>query len=372
MRETTARPRFPHASASRASAERRLTFDLSLAALIWWLGGSLSLCCCAVHSTALHGTRSAGLTLHPAHRSASIRFRFRLPPLTLLYPTSLKQLLLEIHLLSLSSSLPLLSRSFHSLFASAPTHHRATYLLLRHPHSILSHAVRYPICTLEVVLMLERIAGQEGKGKRLRCGELPRRLVRPLSATSSSSSSGSIDLPLIQHLLEHYHASPNSKQGYLLARAVFAFHLPLIRLLLRFGADPGLKEGWAVVAAISAGDEELVKLLLERGGEWEDEGSAEDEFGEEGQGKKRRRSLDAKGEGDGRGRKKKRRHETELRTPATSGMLEAAVKAGQWGLVDYLTEKGETISRSLASSRTLIADVRTAGAKPSMDVLKLL
>ncbi|GAA6060177.1 hypothetical protein JCM10212_005178 [Sporobolomyces blumeae] len=211
------------------------------------------------------------------------------------------ELLLEIHLLSLSSSLPVLSRSFHSVFSSTSSHHKAAYLWRRHrDKKTLSHAIRYGICGVDEIQVLERLneasqAGTRrsrtaaqahgdtkdehgdkarGKIKRLKCPLLPRRLFKHLRkpehqppgpvASSSSSSSSRTDFTLISYLLSTYASDPNSHSGYPLTRAVFAGEYRLVDLLLEHGADPGLKQGWAVVTAIMNRDKELVRGLIER------------------------------------------------------------------------------------------------------------
>ncbi|GAA5968504.1 hypothetical protein JCM11641_007662 [Rhodosporidiobolus odoratus] len=239
------------------------------------------------------------------------------------------ELLLHIHLISLSPALPHVSRHLHSLFASTSPHHRARFLALRHDRKTLSHAVKYPICTLPVVHALERQAAAQGK--KLKCPQLPKRVVKGLRRGGDGTED--IDLPLITYLLERYGASPNSKEGYPLARAVFARHLPLIRLLLKHGADPSLRDGWAVTTAISNGDADLVKLLMER--EPERDEVAEDEAVLKkckGTGAKKRRRDSSGGGG--------KRRKMEDRCKATNEMLETAVKAKQWAIVDYLTAKG--------------------------------
>ncbi|KAK4052853.1 hypothetical protein OIV83_002141 [Microbotryomycetes sp. JL201] len=241
------------------------------------------------------------------------------------------ELLWSIHLLSLSSSLPRVSRHVYGVFHDAPPSHTAMYLTLRHEKSTLSHAIKYPVCTLDVVHALERIADR--RGKRLRCSELPRRLVNGLS--SDASRAADVDFELIKYLLEHYHASPNSKNGYILARAVFARHEPLVKLLLAHGADPSLKQGWAVLAAIGMGDLHLVKLLMDYD-ETADASVAVDT--EELATAPSSSALPLKRRRSSEGGKSKRRR-VEPRCQATSEMLEAAVRGEHWDIVTYLEEK---------------------------------
>ena len=245
-------------------------------------------------------------------------------------PTYRKQLIYDIHHLSLSSTLSQVSQHLHSLLSASSPRHKATFLLLRHPKRPLAHGIRYPICTLPVVYALERLA--LAREKKLKCPELPKRLARGVSSPSTATE---LDLELLEHMLVKYNASPNSHKGYLLARAVLAQHEPLIRLLVAHGADPALKDGWAVNAAIGQGDLALVKLLLEREVV---RGDGIDEDGDEcvGKSKKRRRTS-----ADGGGGKRRR---MENRCEPTSAMLEMAVRAGQWAIVDYLTARGPLLS----------------------------
>ncbi|GAA6008113.1 hypothetical protein JCM11491_001890 [Sporobolomyces phaffii] len=265
------------------------------------------------------------------------------------------ELLLHIHLLSLSSTLPLVSRSFHALFTTTSPHHKASYLLLRHPsHKTLSHAIRYPICTLPVLHAIERIQ-RDRKGKKLKCPQLPRRLFSRLSPSRHAGDPSLDHLSLVRYLLGHYAASPNSHTGYPLARAVFSGDCELIQVLLDHGADPGLKEGWAVVTAIMKGSDSpagglrMVRALIERDCPLPvtpPPVATTDPDGQRG------------GVTEGGTLKKKRKrdklaHEEVTSSPAkrakledrckpTAEMLETAVKTKQWDIVDYLTKKGAT------------------------------
>lgn len=283
--------------------------------------------------------------------------------------TTSPQLLYAIHHLSISPSLPYVSSHLLALFTHATPTHKATYLALRHPKRTLAHAVRYPICDLEVVHALERLNERRG-GKALKCAELPKRLVRGIGVASPSNADpptqppasieGVLNLELLSYLLTTYSASPNSHNGYFLARAVLAAHLPLVRLLLSHGADPALKKGWAVSAAIAQGDLALVKVLMERELDRSDDGGDGERV--EG-GKKRRKS------GGGGGKRRK----MEVRCEPTGEMLEAAVRAQQWVIVDYLKARGAFVF-CLGAGRGGAALIWAsfAGATPNLNVLKLL
>lgn len=190
---------------------------------------------------------------------------------------------------------------------------------------------------------IERIATRP-----LRCHELPRRLVKNLrgrgggeddltgAALSEEQDEGSLELELLEYLLDKYKASPNSKGGYFLARAVFARHKNLVDLLLRYGADPGVKSGWAVVAAIGYGDINLVKTLMERNTdrpvEIREEGDGEDFRVLLKNGRKKRRTSNGGGGG--------KRRKMEKRCEPSKEMLEAAVKRQHWNIVEYLISRG--------------------------------
>lgn len=198
---------------------------------------------------------------------------------------------------------------------------------------------------------LERIAPLISKGgkKKLRCSELPARLAKGLNGHAQhgqqkrrkdnggeeDDGDRQLDLPLIRYLLETYQASPDKcRKGYFLAKAVAARHVELIQLLLRHGADPGLGDGYAVRDAIGTGDLDLVRLLMEK--EVEGEAEMEDEPVLVGGGGKKRKA------GSG-GPAAKRRRRTVPRCQATSEMLQKAVKGEHWRIVDYLTERGESL-----------------------------
>lgn len=89
---------------------------------------------------------------------------------------------------------------------------------------------------------MERLASPEWT---LELNELPRRLFKGLSKSIAAGREleDQVDLALITHLLSVYNVSPNARRGYALARAVYARHVPLIRLLLAFGASPERSEG---------------------------------------------------------------------------------------------------------------------------------
>lgn len=145
-------------------------------------------------------------------------------------------------------------------------------------------------------------------------------------------------LPVIGYLLDKYHASANSRNGYFLARAVLARHLPFVELLLRHDADPSLNDGYAVNVAIGTGDIALVKMLMERNQDARpteelEVAEAEVEDGRRKKKKKRRRESDGGGGG--------KRRKVQDRCQATSKMLEVAMKEENWEMVTYLQSKGE-------------------------------
>jgi hypothetical protein len=85
----------------------------------------------------------------------------------------------------------------------------------------------------------------------------------------------------------------------------------------------------------------LVKLLLERETGERDEAAEGEEviLSTEGKKKGKKRRRDSAGGGG-------KRRKMEDRCKATKGMLETAIKAKEWGIVDYLTAKGASVLSS--------------------------
>lgn len=246
------------------------------------------------------------------------------------------QLLYEIHLASGSAWLPFLTKSFRALFAVTTDVHKARYLSAKYSRKkLLARAVRYPICTLPVLRLLEK---WNSRGDNPVIAELPRRLVKGLTNAQCD-----VDMDLLRHLLDHHKASADSSNGYFLARAVFAHHLPLVDLLLEYGASPAMNDGWAVRNAISSGDLAMVKRLLELPIDRQEDILASDDAVDMGspqecerptKKKKRRKSSESNQA------RKRRRVSQEMRCQPTPKMLETAVREEQWQIVDYLTSRG--------------------------------
>ncbi|KAI0267669.1 hypothetical protein BC834DRAFT_1032042 [Gloeopeniophorella convolvens] len=184
------------------------------------------------------------------------------------------ELLWEIQFYALSDTLPLTSRRLHAIFASASPHQKADYIFGRHlaaaahagpPGNLVSHALRFPLCTLAVLdILLARadcppLPPEEPP-------DLPRRLFRRLGEGGSQGGADNV-LPMLRALYAHPRLlkppDPNSHAGYPLARAVLAGATPLVRFLLDHGASPRRKDALAVTLAIKRRDLALVRLLVE-------------------------------------------------------------------------------------------------------------
>lgn len=143
-------------------------------------------------------------------------------------------------------------------------------------------------------------------------------------------------MDFVKYLLDKHGCSPDSSNGYFLARAVFAKHIELVDLLLSYGASPDMNDGWAVRNAISDGDLAMVRRLLEltppSTSEQEDSLCTND-YERDDKAKKRRRS-------DADKSSPRKRRKVEMRCKPTPKMLSTAVQAQQWPIVDYLTSKG--------------------------------
>jgi len=178
----------------------------------------------------------------------------------------------EIQLYALSHSLPSVSRCLRDVFCASPPSFRAQYIYGRvvpTSHSdTFTKALRYPICTLEVLdALCRQLPDHPCPNKSSTC-ELPRRLFRSLAPKLGNCQWKEHEhpLPLLQYLYDKPripYPDPNAHQGYALTKAVHANFLPLIRFLLHHGASPQCKNGLAVTVAIRKKDLPLVKLLIE-------------------------------------------------------------------------------------------------------------
>ena len=228
------------------------------------------------------------------------------------------QLLYEIQLFALSEALPNTSKHFLEVFKASTPAFRACYIVGRtshmlQPQSTLSRALRYPICSKEVLEVFRRQSNPIlDAGTTL---ELPKRLFKSLAPKEGSVDGPSpkwIDREHPLPYLKYLYDTPgiplpdvDSHAGYALTKAVHAGFIPLVCFLLARGASPKCKKGLAVMVAIRRKDLSLVRMLIERPKE----------------GTKRRKLED--------------------RILVNSEMLKMAVKCQAWDIVEYLTtEKG--------------------------------
>ncbi|KAI0052280.1 hypothetical protein FA95DRAFT_1601946 [Auriscalpium vulgare] len=248
------------------------------------------------------------------------------------------ELLYEIQLFALSEALPLTSRRFYNVFKSAPTSIHATYILLRHlvlppplassPLStakrpnVLTHALRYPICTQPVLNLLLASPLLPPDPRPHPAPELPRRLFRHLAPRAPGGGEWKArhaPLPFLQQLYADPRVAPpdpDAHDGYALTRAVHAGSRPLVRFLLARGASPRRKNGIAVLVAIRRRELGMVKLLVEP-----EAGVGGGDGGERVGKGKRRRVMD--------------------RVEVTPEMLRTAVKCGARDIAEWLMrEKG--------------------------------
>ncbi|KZV65535.1 hypothetical protein PENSPDRAFT_756414 [Peniophora sp. CONT] len=183
------------------------------------------------------------------------------------------ELLYEIYLFAANENLPSTSRHLLAVFRGAPTHVHAEYILNRHTRAqakskttLVTRALRYPICTKDVLDALLRhpdcpsSIGDERP-------TLPRRLFSALNDNRPGGWRARHEpLPFLRYLYAHPRIpapDPDSHEGYPLARAVKADFRPLIEFLLAQGASPKFKEGLPIKLAIQRRDLSLVKLLVE-------------------------------------------------------------------------------------------------------------
>ncbi|KAJ4481941.1 hypothetical protein J3R30DRAFT_2103134 [Lentinula aciculospora] len=221
------------------------------------------------------------------------------------------ELLYEIQLYALSQSLPCTSHSLHQIYESAPSSFKAEYICLRVygcPENVFTKALRYPLCSLRVLLLVKRNAAQPEINRNGL--ELPKRFFRDLRAQKVGSTWTEQDhpLPFIHGLYTAgFSLDVNSNNGYALTKAVQIGFSALVQLLIEKGASPTYKDNLAVRVAIRQKDLRMVKLLVERGS---------------GGGEAKRRKL-------------------EDRVMITKDLLKLAVKCNSQDIVNYFTlEKG--------------------------------
>ncbi|KAH9944852.1 hypothetical protein B0H21DRAFT_862301 [Amylocystis lapponica] len=277
------------------------------------------------------------------------------------------ELLYEIQIHALSSSLPLTSRHLHAVFKSASPSFHAQYIVRSYLNrsttsdralGCVSVALRYPICDQAVVDAILR-GYSRITSKPV---QLPRRLFRSLAPRSGlqSSSSGNQgassgdsgwtadDAPMsfLRYLCDHPLLSgvdPDSHDGYALTKAVYAGFIPLVRLLLKEGASPALKQGMALKVAIRRKDLALVRMLIEPDASVE---IRREEKGKTGVGRSvmerpRRVGEKRKAGTDGGGGRSTKRRRLQDRVKVSQEMLKVAVQCDARDIVEYFTkEKG--------------------------------
>lgn len=281
-----------------------------------------------------------------------------------------RQILYEIHDISLSEHLPSVNRYLYAVL-SHPTTTRAAHWLIKRYFSahgargFLARALECPVCDLEVLREIERIWEREVAeaqvGKRTRwfglsrrdegdpeptliCSTLPRRIFRHPRATADALCSPVP--PILKHLFERYQPLPNSHRGYPLSRAVLHADIPLIEFLRTHGADPKEKDYLAVEIALTRRDIRMLRLLIDGPGEGDASVTETVDVGGRG---KRKRTGD-----DGRAGSSKRAKTTISATTTASSrtskvvpvrltqpLVDAALVKGTPEIIQYIVqEKG--------------------------------
>lgn len=141
------------------------------------------------------------------------------------------------------------------------------------PSSSLDRALRFPICSKEVLDVSTQYYEHWTRGWSSTA--LPTRLFRSLSPRTivDNKTPGlrwtdhDHPLPFLKYLWNIPGIpplNPNSFEGYALARAVHANFIPLVQFLLAHGADPACKNALSVRIAIRQKDLGLVRMLIEQ------------------------------------------------------------------------------------------------------------
>jgi len=138
---------------------------------------------------------------------------------------------------------------------------KAEYLIGRHllaqsSSSPVSCALRYPLCGTPEVL--DALLGLPLDRTHVDVVRLPRWLFRRRLGPSGEEA-----LPLLRYLYGRPDLSVRPVAGFLLASAVRAGAMPLVRFLLERGASPCSKNALAVRFAVKRRDLHLVRLLMD-------------------------------------------------------------------------------------------------------------
>ncbi|KAG2148983.1 uncharacterized protein EDB93DRAFT_1336998 [Suillus bovinus] len=236
------------------------------------------------------------------------------------------ELLYEIQIFSVSPSFPLTCKTLYRIFRASPPSYRAQFLIASveaaqiKDELILSKLLRYPICTVDILELLFRMASDILPLTWI--PELPRRLFRSLTPKSRAKLPLWTDhdhpLPFLKYLFTCPQIHPpdvNSHDGYALTKAVQVGFLPLVRFLLDHGASPRCKNNMPILVAIYRKDLFLVRLLVER--------------------------VDCQEHGQGASKQKGKRPKLEDRAQITPEMLKVAVKLNARDIIEYfMKEKG--------------------------------
>ena len=196
------------------------------------------------------------------------------------------QLLLEVHLLALNESLPLVCRCIHAVLQSTNASYKAKYLFRQYsttPYFVarpvsgfVNYALGFGLCSEDVLAaILRRFEKEEDwfEKKMLHKDSImiPRRLFKNLSPRSDGSEYSEDDAPLpflrrifrvLSRRLFYLVPDVNESNGYALIQATRASHIPLIRFLLANGADPTCRFSFAMHIAIRKRDFNLLALLI--------------------------------------------------------------------------------------------------------------
>ncbi|PVF97220.1 hypothetical protein CPB86DRAFT_707299 [Serendipita vermifera] len=206
------------------------------------------------------------------------------------------ELLYDIHLWALNPELPGTCKTIYKALKGAPTSISARYLFYRYMGTsldfvgIITNALRYPLCTLQVFERFLSIMppaykhlypkptqtpdGKIIKETPTRLFKIPRRLLRGIVDGNTDSKQECrrfldllYSLPPVTHpgttKPQAIKPDSNSHDGYPLIKAVQARDKDIIRFLLAHKADPSRRDKKAVLMAISYRDLDLVKLLVE-------------------------------------------------------------------------------------------------------------
>ncbi|CAH7667681.1 hypothetical protein PPACK8108_LOCUS2102 [Phakopsora pachyrhizi] len=178
----------------------------------------------------------------------------------------------QIHLLSGSENLPIISKQFVEIFNNnlKSDHYRANYLYdkyfipifetMRNLCMSMSSHFGLDIQQAEAELLAEQKKFYNKRGEEK---SLWKSIVSNQTYDDEDDQQQKTVYEFIKTLLDDFDASPDVHNGYPLCKSILCKDLSLVRLLLDFDASLELKDNLIMDIDIAIGDLDLIRVLIE-------------------------------------------------------------------------------------------------------------